>query len=168
MCSIRKPERTWNTADSELLNRYPEKNPGIFLFFCDHCPGNPVYEGVRAKESPKEIKNMTKTFIAAAAVIAMLAGTAAQADNKEILGGWTEAQETEITPEIQEIFDEAADKLIGVDYEAIELLETQIVNGTNYKFLAESRVVYPGAEKKTVIVTVYRDLAGNVSVLDIE
>ena len=113
---------------------------------------------------------MKKMIIAAIAAVAMLTGTAAvtaQYEDTKTVGGWTETEVKEITPEMQEIFDEATGQLIGVDYEAVELLETQIVNGTNYKFLAESRVVYPGAEKKTVIITIYRDLAGNVSVLDI-
>ena len=80
---------------------------------------------------------------------------------------WDAVEETEITPEAREIFDEATDKLIGVDYKAIDLIETQIVNGTNYKFRAESRVVRPGAETKTVIITIHKALDGTVTILDI-
>ena len=120
---------------------------------------------------------MFKAMIAGAAAIAMLTGTAAMASHHtdaltpvartETLGGWTPA-ETVITEDMQEIFDEATDKLIGVDYEAVELMERQIVNGTNYKFKAEKQIVYPGAEKEEVIVTVHMDLDGTVSVLSIE
>ncbi len=82
-------------------------------------------------------------------------------------GGWEAAQDGTITDELQELFDRAAEGLTGVDYTPIELLETQIVAGTNYKFLCESRVTAPDAETKQVIVTVYEDLEGNVSITDI-
>jgi len=113
---------------------------------------------------------MFKTMIAGAAVIALLTGTAAmnKTADTNTLGGWTAVEETEITTEAQEIFDEATEKLIGVDYKAIELIETQIVNGTSEGFRAESRVVRPGAEKKTVTVTIHKALDGTVTILDIE
>ena len=108
-------------------------------------------------------------MFAGAAVIALLTGTAMNnTADTQILGGWTAVEETEIAPEAQELFDEATEKLIGVDYKAIDLIETQIVNGTNYKFKAESRIVRPGAEKKTVTVTIHKALDGTVTILDIE
>lgn len=84
-----------------------------------------------------------------------------------LLGGWQAAEDGTITEELQEIFDKAAEGLVGVSYTPIELLETQIVAGTNYRFLCESRVVAPNAETKQVIVTVYRDLNGNASITDV-
>ena len=84
-----------------------------------------------------------------------------------LLGGWQAAEDGTITEELQEIFDKAAEGLVGVSYTPIELLETQIVSGTNYRFLCESRVVAPNAEAKQVIVTVYRDLNGNASITDV-
>ena len=102
---------------------------------------------------------MFKTMFAGAAVIALLTGAAAMNNT---------ADTQMIAPEAQELFDEATEKLIGVDYKAIDLIETQIVNGTNYKFKAESRIVRPGAEKKTVTVTIHKALDGTVTILDIE
>ena len=117
------------------------------------------------------MKDIRKMIIAMIAMVALLTiattPVAARNEKPQTVGGWTETEVKEITPEMQKIFDEATDKLIGVDYKAVELIGTQIVNGTNYKFLAESQVVYPGAEKQTVIITIYKDLDGNVSVLDI-
>ena len=111
---------------------------------------------------------MMKTMMVSAAVIAMLTGTAMMTDNNtQTLGGWTAREETTITPEMQEIFDEATDKLIGVNYEAVELIETQLVNGTNYKFRAEKQVVYPGAEKEACTLTIHKALDGTVTILDI-
>ena len=82
-------------------------------------------------------------------------------------GGWEAAQDGTITEELQALFDKAMEKVVGVDYTPIELLETQVVAGTNYKFLCESRVVAPDAETKQAIVTIYEDLEGNVSIIDI-
>ncbi len=112
---------------------------------------------------------MTKTIIAAAAVIAMMTGkvTLTQTDITKC-GGWTETEVNEITPEMQEIFDEAMDRIIGVDYVPVEMIGTQLVNGTNYMYRCESQTVYPGAEKKEAIVTIHVDLEGHISLLDIE
>ena len=114
---------------------------------------------------------MFKAMIAGAAVIAMLTGTAAMTNHNtdtQTPGGYTKEETTEISEEMIEIFDEATDKLIGVDYEAVEFIGRQIVNGTNYQFKAEKQVVYPGAEKEEVIITVHQALDGTVSVLSIE
>ena len=103
---------------------------------------------------------MLKSMIAGAAVIAMLTGAA--------MNNTAKTEETVINEDAKAIFDEATEKLIGVNYEAIELIETQLVNGTNYKFRAESQVVYPGAEKKEAIITIHKALDGTVTILDIE
>lgn len=105
------------------------------------------------------------------AMIALLAGTfgcAAKAEETQAFGGWTEAADQTITPELQEIFDKAAEKLIGVGYRPVSLLGTQIVNGTNYKFLCEGTAVYPGAETKTYIITIHQALDGHAEILEIE
>ena len=116
-----------------------------------------------------DIKKMIIAIIALLTLITIATtAVAAKGADTEIVGGWTENKETEITPEMQEIFDEATDKLIGVDYKAIELIETQLVNGTNYRFLAESTVVYPGAETETKVITIHKALDGTVTILDIE
>ena len=110
-------------------------------------------------------------MIAGAAVIAMLTGAALNNTAKTeetIVGGWEKTEETVINDDAMAIFDEATEKLIGVNYEAIELIETQLVNGTNYKFRAESQAVYPGAEKKEAIITIHKALDGTVTILDIE
>ncbi len=92
---------------------------------------------------------------------------AGEETTQEILGGFTPAEDGELTEELKEIFDKATEGLVGVSYKPIKLLETQLVSGMNYKFLAESQVVAPGAEAKQAVVTVYRSLSGEVSILDI-
>lgn len=67
----------------------------------------------------------------------------------------------------QEIFDEAMSGMTGCDYTATQMIEIQLVNGTNYKFIAKSTPVYPGAKTKTVQVTVHESLDGEISIYDI-
>lgn len=117
-----------------------------------------------------EDRIMKNRIIAAAAAILILTGCASSAahNNTSPAGGWNEPETTLITPAAQEIFDEATGMLIGMDCKAVKLLATEIVNGTNYKFLAVSQPVYPGSMKKTVTITIYQDLEGNVKILDVE
>jgi hypothetical protein len=128
-------------------------------------------KGAKKRKKSPEVRKMLKAMIAGACAVAMLTGTAAMANHNtdtQTLGGYTKEETTEISEEMIEIFDEATDKLIGVNYEAVEFIGRQIVNGTNYQFKAEKQVVYPGAEKEEVIITVHQALDGTVSVLSIE
>lgn len=89
------------------------------------------------------------------------------ADLGEMLaGGWEVAYETGMTDELRAIFDKALNELVGVDYEPIALLGTQVVAGTNYCFLAQATVVYPGAQPYYVLVYIYQDLEGNAQIMN--
>ena len=88
-------------------------------------------------------------------------------ENRNTVGGWKEVKDGTITPELQEIFDQAMEGFTGVNYTPIVLLETQLVSGTNYRFLCESQVVVPDGKKGQEVVTVYKDLQGNVRIIDI-
>jgi len=55
----------------------------------------------------------------------------------ETVGGWNKASELSITPEAQAVFDKALEGHEGESYQAIALVGTQVVAGTNYAFLAE-------------------------------
>ena len=84
------------------------------------------------------------------------------------VGSWAAAEFTEITPDELAVFDKAVEGLMGVKYEPVLLLGTQVVAGTNYAFLCKGTVVYPDALPYWYILYVYEDLQGNVKVLDIE
>lgn len=85
-----------------------------------------------------------------------------------VAGGWTKVEDGTMTPELQEIFDKAIEGLVGVNYEAVELVETQVVAGTNYKFLAKGTTVTMPPMEGTYYVTVYKNLDGAVELLNIE
>ena len=82
-------------------------------------------------------------------------------------GGWAAAEAPEMTDEYKAIFAQALEMLLGVDYEPIALLGTQVVAGTNYCFLAKATVVYPDAQPKYVLVYVYKDLSGEAVLMNI-
>ncbi len=90
----------------------------------------------------------------------------------EAVGGWTLTEDGALTEEAQSAFDKAMEGLVGVNYTPLALLGTQIVSGTNYCFLCEATVVYPGAQPYYSVVTVYQDLQGaaevrNIAALDL-
>lgn len=117
-------------------------------------------------------------FLALAAMVAMTIGVTASvytapvmnpvtSQETELVGGWTQPASPAITKEAQAAFDEAMEGFTGVGYKPVELLGTQVVAGTNYRFLCDAQVVYPGAEPYQAMVTIYEDLDGNASILDI-
>ena len=87
-----------------------------------------------------------------------------------ISGGFTEAADQTITPELQEIFDKAfeSEPLLGVSYKVKQLVATQVVSGINYKFLCDATVVYPGATPTEKYVIINKDLSGNCKVVRVE
>ena len=82
-----------------------------------------------------------------------------------VMGGWSAADDYEVTEEVAEVVQKGLDGLIGVDYEPVALLGTQVVAGTNYAVLCKGQVVAPDAEPFWTILYLYEDLTGNVSIL---
>ena len=83
------------------------------------------------------------------------------------LGGWKHSAEPAVTEDMQAIFDKGLDGLVGVSYTPVAYLGSQVVAGTNYCFLAQATVVYPGAEPSYKLVYLYQNPEGEVSVLHI-
>ena len=79
-------------------------------------------------------------------------------------GGWSVAESAEITEENRVVFEKALDGLVGVEYEPIAYLASQIVAGTNHCFLCKATGVYPDAVPILVLVYIYEDLEGNAEV----
>ena len=83
-------------------------------------------------------------------------------------GGFTPAKDKTVTAELKAKFDKAFEEINGAVYTPIEFVGTQVVAGTNYKFLCNRKVVYPGSEPVQKYVIIYEDLQGKCSVLKIE
>ena len=97
----------------------------------------------------------------------MLVAAVACASAAGLLGGWSVAESTEITEEQKAVFDQAVEKLIGVGYEPVAYLGSQVVAGTNHCFLCKATVVYPDAVPSLVLVYVYENLEGGAEVTQI-
>lgn len=86
-----------------------------------------------------------------------------EAEEEMVTGGWTAAEDGAITDEIAEMVAKATEGLEET-YEPKELLETQVVAGMNYRILCDK--IVEGAEPEEVTLTIYKDLEGNVQILD--
>ncbi len=84
-----------------------------------------------------------------------------------LLGGWTPAEDPTVTEEVKTLLDKATFELLGVTYKPVAYLGSQVVAGTNHAILCQALVVSPDAQPYFVIVYVYEDLQGNVSLLNI-
>lgn len=84
-----------------------------------------------------------------------------------IIGGWQASESPEITSKLRSVFDKALDGFVGVGYEPIAYLGSQIVAGTNHAFFCKAQVVYPNAQPYFAIVFIYEDLEGNAEIQDI-
>jgi uncharacterized lipoprotein YehR (DUF1307 family) len=130
-----------------------------------------VYEGVRRKETAmedkmKSIKKMITAVFALFMAFTLTACTMAE-EKHPVTGGWSETEDGAITEDIRDMFDKATESIIGVDYVPVEVIGTQIVNGTNYRILCEAKTVTPTAETRYVIMTIYQKLNGEAEVLEI-
>ena len=83
------------------------------------------------------------------------------------VGGWTPAEDPTVTEERQAIFDKGLEGLLGVGYTPVAYLGSQPVAGTNHAFLCQATVVVPNAKPTWVILYLYENLEGNVSILNI-
>lgn len=80
-------------------------------------------------------------------------------------GGWSVSDKTEITDEVREVFDRALDGMVGVSYEPVAYLGSQVVAGTNHCILCKATVVYPNAVPYYTLMYIYEDLDGNAEIL---
>ena len=82
-------------------------------------------------------------------------------------GGWEAAADPTVTAELKALFDKGVEGLVGVNYVPLVYLGSQVVAGTNYAFLCQASMVVPDPVPEWAIVYLYRDLQGEISVLDI-
>ena len=90
----------------------------------------------------------------------------AQSAEGDMVGGWAETESPEMTDEAKTALEKACETLTGAEYTPIALLGTQVVAGTNYRIICESRPSIPSPESSYVIVTVYADLEGNAEITE--
>ncbi len=83
------------------------------------------------------------------------------------MGGWTPAADYAVTEERKAIFDKGMAALLGVDYEALAYLGSQVVAGTNHVFLVKGTAVVPTRPVSYALAYLYQDLQGNVKLMNV-
>ena len=115
----------------------------------------------------KKIKKILKALIMLS-VICMLAGCSPKEEMPAIVGGYQEAEDKNLTPELIAIFDKALEGSVDMNYSPVMLEATQVVAGTNYKFKADGIKTTDPMALGTYYVYINEDLDGNISLLSIE
>jgi len=89
------------------------------------------------------------------------------AEDGPLSGGWAAAADPTVTDEVKALLDKGLAGLLGVKYEPVTYLGSQVVAGRNHAILCKASVVTLNAIPTWKIVYLYEDLQGNVSVLNI-
>ena len=111
---------------------------------------------------------MKKIIAALLTVLILMTAAFAYAEtNGLMLGGWSVAESTELTEEQTALFEAATEGLIGVNYEPVAYLGSQIVSGTNHCFLCKAQVVAPNTTPYLTLVYIYENLEGELEILNI-
>jgi len=106
-----------------------------------------------------------KKLISVVLVLVMALSAISSIAEEFITGGWNQCDVFEQIPEeAQRVFDKATGELMGVNYEAVALLSTQIVAGINYMFLCKETYVTPDAETFWSYIYINQDLDDNCTV----
>ncbi|MCL1127917.1 hypothetical protein [Shewanella surugensis] len=82
----------------------------------------------------------------------------------QMVGGWSPFRP--LDDEDYLIFDEAMTNFVGVSYTPHQV-STQVVNGTNYRFECEAKVVSPSAAIEHALVQIYKPLEGKAQLVSI-
>ena len=106
----------------------------------------------KAKETPKE---------------AAKDEPAAKPEAGAVAGGWTPAEDFSVTDERKAVFDKGMAALLGVDYEPLAYLGSQVVAGKNHVFLAKGTAITPTLPVSYALVYLYEDLQGGVKLLTV-
>ena len=109
---------------------------------------------------------MMKKFAVILLALLLVLPLAVYAD-EPLAGGWTPAEDYTVTEERQAVFEKGMEMLVGVRYVPVAYLGSQVVAGTNHVFLCQATVVYPDAQPYYVLIYLYEDLQGQVTILNI-
>ena len=90
-----------------------------------------------------------------------------QGSTEQVAGGYVEAKDINMTPELIDIFNKAFEGYTDMNYSPVTLVATQVVAGTNYKFKADGIKTTEPMKQGIYYVYINKDLKGNVSLLEI-
>ena len=86
-----------------------------------------------------------------------------------LAGGWefSDIAAANVSEDEQAVLNKALEEFDGANYEAVDVIASQVVAGKNLAFLCKGSVVSPDAVPYWAIVTVYKDVTGNATVSNI-
>ncbi len=98
----------------------------------------------------------------------VLPGTEDTGDGVPVPGGWSYAESTEITGDIDKVMEKSSETLTGAVYEPVAYIGSQVVAGTNHAILCREVPSVSGLDSpaELVIVYIYEDLQGNCSITE--
>lgn len=96
--------------------------------------------------------------------------TSTTSQTETIAGGWTTYDGTTpaLNDDIRASWDKAMEAMMGVSYEPVRLLATQVVAGTNYAILARGTTTTETPVTDWYVAVMYVDLEGNASISSIK
>ena len=80
------------------------------------------------------------------------------------VGAWCVAEDMAVTEERSALLNQALEELLGVTYEPVSYLGSQVVAGVRHCYLCRATVVYPDAEPYLVLVYVLEKTDGSAVV----
>ena len=95
------------------------------------------------------------------------APAAPRREQPQLLGGWTPAQDPTVTEDVKTLLDKATYQIPDLVLYPVAYLGSQVVAGTNHAILCQVRSDNPEDQPYFVIVYLYEDLQGNVSLINI-
>ncbi len=101
------------------------------------------------------------------ASITKISTTDVETNINGLAGGWFQASSAKVSKKLRAQFNDALMGLVGVGYNPVAVLSSQVVAGMNYCLLCESQVVYPGAPKYYSLVYMYVGFDGTSEITDI-
>ena len=172
-------EQLWNAVNAIAVGEKVNESvtdwyPQIVFCLTDGTRGSVRFEGkwlnIGGMEN-YEISNAEGFWNLTSALVekhAEMAKDAIPAGGDEVVdGGWGTASDPTITDEVRALFDQALNRLVGVKYVPVAYLGMQVVAGYNHAILCQATTVYPGASPRWVIMYLFEDLDGNVSITEI-
>ena len=99
----------------------------------------------------------------------VLPGTDAANGDDMMVGGWSYAVSSEITPELKDIMAKASETLTGAVYEPVAYVGSQVVAGTNHAMLCKVAPSTSGLSSPVTlaVVYIYEDLEGNCEITEV-
>lgn len=92
----------------------------------------------------------------------------AGAESMNLAGGWGMTEDIAVTEDARAAFDKAMEEFVGVGYEPVALLGTQVVAGLNYCLLCRASTVTLPPQSFYALVYIYAGVDGTCAVMDIQ